>query len=43
MADLDIPKQWFKENVGKILSIYGQEHAVQKEDLMLGTYFTLSI
>ena len=34
--DLDVPKRWFRENVGRVLSVYGQEHAVQKEDLMLG-------
>jgi hypothetical protein len=34
---LDAPKAWFQENVERILSVYGQEHNIQKEDLLLGT------
>ena len=34
--DLSAPRHWFQANVEQILEIYGTEHAIQKEDLMLG-------
>ncbi|EKM52507.1 uncharacterized protein PHACADRAFT_211755 [Phanerochaete carnosa HHB-10118-sp] len=33
--DLSAPRKWFHANVEQILEIYGTEHALQKEDLML--------
>lgn len=34
--DLVAPRKWFKVYVDHILAIYGTEHSIQKEDLMLG-------
>ena len=36
MKRLDAPKAWFQANADRILDNYGQEHNIQKEDLMLG-------
>ena len=36
MKQLDAPKAWFQANADRILDNYGQEHNIQKEDLMLG-------
>ncbi|GJE89108.1 hypothetical protein PsYK624_052000 [Phanerochaete sordida] len=33
--DLAAPRKWFQANVEQVLSIYGTEHEVQREDLML--------
>ena len=34
--DLAAPRKWFKANINQILAIYGTDHIIQKEDLMLG-------
>lgn len=34
--DLKAPRRWFTANVDQILDVYGSEHLIQKEDLMLG-------
>lgn len=34
-ADLAAPRKWFQANVEQVLEIYGTDHAVQREDLML--------
>lgn len=39
MKRLDAPKAWFQVNADRILSVYGQEHNIQKEDLLLGEIF----
>ncbi|KAF7799186.1 hypothetical protein EIP86_010417 [Pleurotus ostreatoroseus] len=35
MTELDTPKRWLHANVDQLLLLYGTEHAIQKEDLML--------
>lgn len=37
----DTPKRWFHANVEQLLKLYGQEHGIQKEDIMLGQLVTL--
>ena len=39
LEDLSTPKKWFKANVDHILSIYGAEHRISKEELYLGALF----
>ena len=34
--DLVAPRKWFHDYIERILDIYGQDHAIQREDLMLG-------
>ena len=41
MKLLTTPKAWFKANIDATLKIYGRDHNIQKEDLLLGTH-TLS-
>ena len=36
IADLTAPKRWFEANIDRILSLYGKEHRLQKEDVFLG-------
>ena len=36
MKMLTTPKAWFQANVDATLQIYGREHNIQKEDLLLG-------
>jgi abelson tyrosine-protein kinase 1 len=36
LDNLDAPKKWFKANIDAILKAYGAEHALQKEDVLLG-------
>ena len=36
--DLAAPRKWFQANVEQVLKIYGTEHEVQREDLMLGKF-----
>lgn len=36
-ADLLAPKTWFHKHIDDILDVYGQEHQLQREDVMLGT------
>ncbi|KAL4243264.1 Serine/threonine-protein kinase [Abortiporus biennis] len=38
VEDLKTPKAWFKANVEHILHLYGAEHDIQKEDLLLGKF-----
>ncbi len=33
---LDAAKAWFRGNIDQILSVYGREHNVQKEEVFLG-------
>ena len=30
------PNAWFQANIDTILSIYGEDHRLQKEDVLLG-------
>ena len=36
VADLYTPKKWFHANVDQLVDLFGEEHAIQKEDLILG-------
>ena len=36
MKMLTTPKAWFKANIDATLKIYGRDHNIQKEDLLLG-------
>ena len=36
MKMLTTPKAWFKANIDATLQIYGRDHNIQKEDLLLG-------
>ena len=36
LKKLDAAKAWFRGNIDQVLSIYGREHNVQKEDVFLG-------
>jgi hypothetical protein len=38
MKMLTTPKAWFKANIDATLKIYGRDHNIQKEDLLLGGY-----
>lgn len=42
VEDLDAPKKWFKANVDSIMNVYGRRHHIQKEDLFLGKFVSLS-
>lgn len=39
MKMLTTPKAWFKANIDATLKIYGRDHNIQKEDLLLGKWF----
>ena len=39
---LKAPKAWFKANAGAILSIYGAQHNIQKEEILLGKFLPSS-
>lgn len=34
--NLNTPKAWFAANIDSILELYGKEHRLQKEDVLLG-------
>lgn len=36
MESLDVPKRWFADNVDRILKIYGSDHPITRENLVLG-------
>ena len=38
MKMLTTPKAWFQANVDATLQIYGRDHNIQKEDLLLGKF-----
>lgn len=35
--DLSPAKRWFQANIDEILSVYGDHHPIQREDILLGT------
>ena len=39
MKMLTTPKAWFKANIDATLKIYGRDHNIQKEDLLLGKWY----
>ena len=39
MKMLTTPKAWFKANIDATLQIYGRDHNIQKEDLLLGRWY----
>ena len=39
MKMLTTPKAWFKANIDATLQIYGRDHNIQKEDLLLGKWY----
>ena len=39
MKMLTTPKAWFKANIDATLKIYGRDHNIQKEDLLLGRWY----
>ena len=39
MKMLTTPKAWFKANIDATLQIYGRDHNIQKEDLLLGMLY----
>lgn len=38
IEDLTTPKRWFEDNINQILSLYAEEHRLQKEDVFLGEF-----
>ena len=34
--DLTAPREWLKANVANVVSVYGEEHGLGKEDIVLG-------
>ena len=42
MKMLTTPKAWFQANVDATLQIYGRDHNIQKEDLLLGRFIDVS-
>jgi len=36
LKSVDPPKKWFKAHIDTILSVYGKQHQVHKEDIFLG-------
>lgn len=43
LKKLDAVKSWFRGSVEQILSAYGREHNIQKEDLFLGKSIKLEV
>ena len=43
LEQLEAPKKWFQSNVNSVISNYGMQHNIQKEDLFLGVYLPISI
>ena len=43
VEELEAPKKWFEANIQTILTIYGKEHRLQKEDVYLSKCFVLSV
>ena len=41
MKMLTTPKAWFKANIDATLKIYGRDHNIQKEDLLLGKRYDM--
>lgn len=39
MKMLTTPKAWFKANIDATLQVYGRDHNIQKEDLLLGRLY----
>jgi abelson tyrosine-protein kinase 1 len=37
LDNLDAPKKWLKAHCDTILKVYGEQYALQREDVMLGT------
>ena len=43
MKMLTTPKAWFKANIDATLKIYGRDHNIQKEDLLLGMWYDMPV
>ena len=43
LKKLDAVKAWFRGSVEQILSVYGREHNIQKEDLFLGKSVNMEV
>ena len=43
MKMLTTPKAWFKANIDATLKIYGRDHNIQKEDLLLGKRYDMPV
>lgn len=43
LDDLAAPKRWFQAHVNEILRIYGPDHPIQREDILLGQLCELSM
>ena len=38
IMNVDVPKNWFQSNIDHIMKIYGREHRLTREDIILGTF-----